>query len=940
MLSRRTLTLGWLAGLALGAAGAWGLRPGLAPHGLRAAHRDQPARVEFVALATSNDVLLPGDSLPARWTGYLYQPREAEVAFHIPRRVRASLTIDDQLIFATTASEETSNESASVHLSAGAHSLMFEVAPPEDVKRYFQAGLEWRTPLGWRLIPAAYLYPAAPDLESARREAWRARAAEAMGWAAIVCGMALAFQWLWLRRRVFMSRTAIGLALLVLLAFSLRLLFLRDFTSQPTADVWQVGTDHRNYQILALDYLRGLWPSGPFWYKPGISFALAAVYTLFGPHIRIAQVLQMLGGALGTLGVFDLARRTFGAPTGWAAALLWACFPNPIFYEAYLLTHGLEAAAGIGLLWLWLRLVESGQWRWLIACGLLLGASALLRPTFLALAPFVVTSVVWQSRHQWAVALARAAALAAVVSLPVAPVTWHNYRVGGDFQLVSGEGDQTLYMGNNRDSSGYMEFPSPPPYRAAQLLVQRGETSYVAETLRDIRTAPFRWLQLMARKTALLLSDVEIPNNADFRLDGAAISPVLRVLPLRFGFMMALALTGAVLTPLFPPIAAHNHRAGATRRVAPTDGRGWGELGTWGLWIVLFYAAVQIATTVAFVVFSRMRAPLFPVLPVLGGWAAVTTISALYRRRWRESGQAIGLLALSGGLVAALPLFADWVVARPIVAALPPSARALNAPVGEAVTLIGYEYEPTDPGAGDPLIVTWYWQSHAPLASDLHASLQPFDEEGRPIGEAQFVGYVGYGSYPDYPTSRWRPGEVVRDPQFVSLPADGPRPAALQLIVQGGAGVADTAIGPLPLVRSGPQSWPGDAQPVGARVGAATLAAYRAVVEGDALVLALYWEAAGPMAEDGIVFVHVFDAAGQFVAGKDERPRGGLYSTQAWQPGERILDEHRLLLPVASGEYRIAVGMYDAATQARLPVVDATGEAVRDNVLTLGVIQR
>jgi hypothetical protein len=53
------------------------------------------------------------------------------------------------------------------------------------------------------------------------------------------------------------------------------------------------------------------------------------------------------------------------------------------------------------------------------------------------------------------------------------------------------------------------------------------------------------------------------------------------------------------------------------------------------------------------------------------------------------------------------------------------------------------------------------------------------------------------------------------------------------------------------------------------------------------------------------------------------------------------VDEHWLELPpdLPPGTYRVAVGMYDAATQIRLPVFDEAGQPVRDNVLTLGSIQ-
>jgi hypothetical protein len=102
--------------------------------------------------------------------------------------------------------------------------------------------------------------------------------------------------------------------------------------------------------------------------------------------------------------------------------------------------------------------------------------------------------------------------------------------------------------------------------------------------------------------------------------------------------------------------------------------------------------------------------------------------------------------------------------------------------------------------------------------------------------------------------------------------------------------------------------------------------------------LRLYWQAGTPLGADEVIFVHYFDASGTFVSGTDTRPRNGLYSTLAWQAGEGVVDDHPLPDGLAAGTYMVKVGMYDAGTQARLPVTDAGGAAVTDGELTLGAV--
>ena len=93
---------------------------------------------------------------------------------------------------------------------------------------------------------------------------------------------------------------------------------------------------------------------------------------------------------------------------------------------------------------------------------------------------------------------------------------------------------------------------------------------------------------------------------------------------------------------------------------------------------------------------------------------------------------------------------------------------------------------------------------------------------------------------------------------------------------------------------------------------------------------------------DAKVFIHIYDASGNFLFGQDSRPRGGSYSTQAWQRGEGIVDEHRITLPpdLPKGDYTIKVGMYDSATQDRLTAIDEKGKLIGDGSVTVGTFAK
>ncbi len=917
----RCLTVSLWCGLLASLVGAWWARPDLRGHGLYAHHRYPAEQVEAVALVTANDGAGLDDPFPAQWTGYLYQPRSEQVTFRVPPDVGATLSIDGQLVFDKRATERPTVEAAGIYLTTGSHPVKLEFTPPEDWSRYFQAGLEWETIFGWRLVPAVYLYPQEPDPRAAQRVIHLAQWSAGLSWLAAAFGLGLIGLGLWSQRHLFRWRIVLGLASLVGLALGLRLLFLHDITRSPASDILPIGSDHRSYQSFALGALRGTWPTEAFFFKPGMSLALTGLYMLVGPSIRVAQVLQMILGALTTVAIFDFARRAFDSATGWIAALLWAIFPFPIFYEAFVLTHGLEAIAGAILLWLWLRMLETPHWHRVALCGLWLGATIVLRPTFLALAPCAALSLAWRGRAHWPTAIKDVVVLVLTVTLPIAPITWHNYRASGRFQLISGEGPLTLYMGNNRDSSGYGE-PSAA-MAAVDILVPQGKADYTQQTLEDIRANPGRWAQLMVRKTAFFLSDHEVPNNVDFHRDGVAVSPGLAVLPLRFGGMLALAITGLIL---------------ALRRPRPWNG---------GLIILLIYLTTHSLIVVAYVVLSRLRAPLYPGLIVLAGWAVTTIVTRLRQRQWKLAAWSLALLAVNRLAVANMLRIADNVMSLPVIAAPPPGTHILNAPLGESLTLVGYDPLPVAK-PGEPTFVTLYWQRRGPLELDLIGTLQVIVGSDLEQKIAQDDHPIGAGTFPRYLTSQWQAGQIIRDQYLLKIPIDAPTPTGLNILVaayvkETGQRVGEVTFGPLPLTRAEELSVPSGTLPVGAKIGTATLAAYRAVFDRAGMLhLTLYWQSGGPLSEDGVVFVHIFDHAGKFVMGEDSRPRNGTYSTLAWQPREGVVDEHRLPWPADAppGEYRMAVGMYFATTLARLPIVDANGAPVTDNVLTLGTIQR
>jgi hypothetical protein len=107
----------------------------------------------------------------------------------------------------------------------------------------------------------------------------------------------------------------------------------------------------------------------------------------------------------------------------------------------------------------------------------------------------------------------------------------------------------------------------------------------------------------------------------------------------------------------------------------------------------------------------------------------------------------------------------------------------------------------------------------------------------------------------------------------------------------------------------------------------------RTLAPGEALGVTLFWQTDAPLTDRYKVFVHLYTPDGALIAQHDSEPGSDLAPTDTWRPGEEVIDNHGVLLPLeaAPGTYRLAVGLYDLTTGTRLPVV-LNGEPLGDSL--------
>ncbi|RIK39008.1 MAG: hypothetical protein DCC55_19320, partial [Chloroflexi bacterium] len=287
-------------------------------------------------------------------------------------------------------------------------------------------------------------------------------------------------------------------------------------------------------------------------------------------------------------------------------------------------------------------------------------------------------------------------------------------------------------------------------------------------------------------------------------------------------------------------------------------------------------------------------------------------------RWWALAPTALLLLALTATLM------------RPTLALIDTPAQAMEA---EGVRLLGYRWE----AQPDALDLYPYWQVTAPPPAALRARWQLQEINGRVR-----VDVVSYPYFNSYRANNFPVGAVVDDAYRVSLPPGLPAGDYWVALSVGDTFVdlrqKPVIIGKIhlpeattkqPSPRQRAHMIAGDqAQLIGFDLeirGRPLIATHQhpAVVRpGAYLDYRLYWQALRPLTKNYHGFVHLVDVYGRPLVQQDQLPGPFFQPPLLWSPYRHVIDTYHLRIPrtAPSGLYWPAIGMYDFATQERLPL--------------------
>jgi tetratricopeptide (TPR) repeat protein len=367
----------------------------------------------------------------------------------------------------------------------------------------------------------------------------------------------------------------------------------------------------------------------------------------------------------------------YSRPAGVLAGLLAALYPPAIFFDALIQKTVLDTFFMCALLCLLagleqLRAVDadlkghapstgptgattSNRRPFLIVlmAGIVLGCFALTRENVLLFVPIVAAWLLIRAAQSAARRVAAVTLFVVGLSIVLVPIGLRNKHIGGTFLITTAQFGPNFFIGNNEKATGLYvplrpgrEQPSYERTDATDLAQQAmGRPLSPAEVSRYwssrawewIGSHPAAWLRLMAVKCWYLVSAHEFADAEDFHFYQLKCSLIRRLGSVfHFGVLAPLALAGFLLT--------WNRRR--------------------ELWILYGLLLALALGVVLFIVYSRYR---FPMIPILSLFAADGLVEAV--RTLRRSGpRSLATVVLAAALAAI-------VVNRPVGENNPDTAR-------------------------------------------------------------------------------------------------------------------------------------------------------------------------------------------------------------------------------------------------------------------------
>ena len=375
-------------------------------------------------------------------------------------------------------------------------------------------------------------------------------------------------------------------------------------------------------------------------------------------------------------------------------------------------------------------------------------------------------------------------------------------------------------------------------------------------------------------------------------------------------------------------------------------------------WPIHFTLATYLLISMIGIIRWSLLTPASQGRLLFGGVAIIAFYMATGLQTWmpvRQRSRASLLLTVILFLSAvAIPFTAIRPHYRPpeSITAMPSDARPLNVRFSDSILLLGYQLGETVIESGQPLEITLYWSTDAPLDKNYDLSLNGFAYQGENV--AKLDTWPGGGLLP---TSFWQTNTIYPDLYFIPTDPLAQTPTILRVAASFSEDLhhngpllpafSDDHVMESIFVDAGDLVSPlermnrPEASAIATLKGGIQLYDYQTTLTPDrgSLNLDLDWSTTQPIAVDYTIFVHLQNQAGETLAQGDAPPREGFWPTSHWRAGEAVTSSHAINLPVEllPGDYRLLAGMYDPTSGLRPVIYDVQGTELPDRAFVIEV---
>jgi tetratricopeptide (TPR) repeat protein len=343
--------------------------------------------------------------------------------------------------------------------------------------------------------------------------------------------------------------------LLFVFAFALKLIYVVQSADSLAMRVPIL--DSKYYDDMARSIASGQFTQKEaFFMGPLYPYFVALVYGMFGRNLMLLRAVQIFGGSVTVVLTYLIGAKLFRPSIALLGAAMLVLYGAGTFYEGQLLMEWLGTLLDMLLLFVLLRDFGKNDVMKFVLAGLLLGLSSLARANILIFAPVVLIWILYVAKGTKRFVSAAAFVFSALVA--ISPAAIHNYVVSKDAVLITWNGGMNFYIGNSDEATG-----AYVPIKGVDFTRDIGSERYVEQMVgRDmkpsevsgywfarartfIREHPGEELELLFRKTALLLNGFEMPQIESYDLSKTDYG-IFKALFVNFWMLSSLGLAGMI----------------------------------------------------------------------------------------------------------------------------------------------------------------------------------------------------------------------------------------------------------------------------------------------------------------------------------------------------------------------------------------------------------